>query len=45
MVEYLSLPGVAAVGGSWMIERSLIREGRFAEVERLARQAVALGSS
>jgi len=45
MVEYLSLPGVAAVGGSWMIERSLIREGRFAEIERLARQAVALGSS
>ena len=40
LVEYLALPGVSAVGGSWMLERSLIREGRFDEIERLAREAV-----
>jgi 2-dehydro-3-deoxyphosphogluconate aldolase/(4S)-4-hydroxy-2-oxoglutarate aldolase len=42
LAEYLALPGVAAVGGSWMIERSLIRDERFDEIERLARQAVEL---
>jgi 2-dehydro-3-deoxyphosphogluconate aldolase/(4S)-4-hydroxy-2-oxoglutarate aldolase len=42
LAEYLGLPGVAAVGGSWMVERSLLREGRFDEVERLAREAVTL---
>jgi 2-dehydro-3-deoxyphosphogluconate aldolase/(4S)-4-hydroxy-2-oxoglutarate aldolase len=40
LVEYLALPGVSAVGGSWMLERSLIREGRFDEIERFAREAV-----
>ena len=42
LAEYLVLPGVAAVGGSGMIERSLIRAGRFGEIERLVRQAVAV---
>jgi 2-dehydro-3-deoxyphosphogluconate aldolase/(4S)-4-hydroxy-2-oxoglutarate aldolase len=42
LAEYLALPGVAAVGGSWMIDRSMIRDGRFDEIERLARQAVEL---
>jgi 2-dehydro-3-deoxyphosphogluconate aldolase/(4S)-4-hydroxy-2-oxoglutarate aldolase len=45
LVEYLALPGVSAVGGSWMLERSLIREGRFDEIERLAREAVVLARS
>lgn len=40
IVEYLALPGVSAVGGSWMLERPLIREARFDEIERLAREAV-----
>ena len=42
LAEYMVLPGVAAVGGSWMTERSLIRAGRFGEIERLVRQAVAV---
>ncbi len=42
LAEYLALPSVAAVGGSWMIDRSMIRDGRFDEIERLARQAVEL---
>ncbi len=45
LVEYFALPGVSAVGGSWMLERSLIREGRFDKIERLAREAVVLAQT
>lgn len=45
MREYLAQPGVAAVGGSWMVERSLINGGRFDEIERLTRQALTLAHS
>ncbi len=41
-VEYLALPGVAAVGGSRMLERFLVREMRFDEMDTLAREAVGL---
>ncbi len=44
MAEYLALPGVPAVGGSWMVERALIRAGRFGEIERLSREAVSLAA-
>ncbi|WP_084079597.1 bifunctional 4-hydroxy-2-oxoglutarate aldolase/2-dehydro-3-deoxy-phosphogluconate aldolase [Demequina sp. NBRC 110057] len=40
--EYLSIPAVHAVGGSWMVPRDLIASGDFDEVERLTAQAVAL---
>ena len=40
--EYLSIPAVAAVGGSWMVPRDRIRAGDFDEVRRLTAQAVAL---
>ena len=40
MTEYLSLPQVAACGGSWMVKASLMAEGRWDEVRRLAGQAV-----
>ena len=40
--EYLSIPAVAAVGGSWMVPRERIRAGDFDEVRRLTAQAVAL---
>jgi 2-dehydro-3-deoxyphosphogluconate aldolase/(4S)-4-hydroxy-2-oxoglutarate aldolase len=39
--DYLALPSVLACGGSWMVEPRLLREGRFDEVEQLAREAVA----
>jgi 2-dehydro-3-deoxyphosphogluconate aldolase/(4S)-4-hydroxy-2-oxoglutarate aldolase len=42
MAEYLAQPGVPAVGGSWLAERSLIRSGHFHEIERLTRQALTL---
>ena len=42
--EYLAVPSVLAVGGSWLVRPELLRNGRFDEVERLARQAVELAA-
>lgn len=40
--EFLAFDKIIACGGSWMVKDSLIKEGRFDEIERLAAQAVAL---
>ncbi len=40
--DYLTLPSVAAVGGSWMVAPTLVRDGDFAAVSKLAAQAVAI---
>jgi 2-dehydro-3-deoxyphosphogluconate aldolase/(4S)-4-hydroxy-2-oxoglutarate aldolase len=37
--DYLALPNVLCVGGSWAVEASLLREGEWEEVEMLARDA------
>lgn len=37
--EYLAVPAVVACGGSWLVRPELVREGRFDEIERLARAA------
>jgi 2-dehydro-3-deoxyphosphogluconate aldolase/(4S)-4-hydroxy-2-oxoglutarate aldolase len=37
--EYLAVPSVLACGGSWMVKPELLRDGRYDEVERLAREA------
>jgi 2-dehydro-3-deoxyphosphogluconate aldolase/(4S)-4-hydroxy-2-oxoglutarate aldolase len=42
MADYLALPAVHAVGGSWMVEPRLIAAGQFAEITRLAAEAVAI---
>jgi len=42
--DYLAVPSVLAVGGSWLVRSELLREGRFDEVERLAREAVELAA-
>ncbi len=39
---YLRLPNVALCGGSWLASRSLIAQGQFAEIARLAGEARAL---
>jgi 2-dehydro-3-deoxyphosphogluconate aldolase/(4S)-4-hydroxy-2-oxoglutarate aldolase len=39
---YLALPNVACVGGTWVAPAQLIRDGDFAEIGRLAREAAAL---
>jgi 2-dehydro-3-deoxyphosphogluconate aldolase/(4S)-4-hydroxy-2-oxoglutarate aldolase len=42
VMDYLTIPSVAACGGSWMVERSLIKEGNFAEIKTRVRGAVDL---
>ena len=44
LAEYLRLPAVLAVGGSWMVAPDLLRACRFDEVQRLAREAMTLAS-
>jgi len=39
---YLALPLVAAIGGSWITEKKLIKEQRWDEITRLAAEAVKL---
>ena len=41
---YWALPEVDAVGGSWLVSGELIADGRFDEVTRLAKEALALAS-
>jgi 2-dehydro-3-deoxyphosphogluconate aldolase/(4S)-4-hydroxy-2-oxoglutarate aldolase len=40
--EYLALPNVACVGGSWLTPRDAVESGDWARVERLAAEAAAL---
>jgi 2-dehydro-3-deoxyphosphogluconate aldolase/(4S)-4-hydroxy-2-oxoglutarate aldolase len=42
--EYLALANVACVGGSWLTPRAEVRAGNWAEIERLAGEAAALGA-
>jgi 2-dehydro-3-deoxyphosphogluconate aldolase/(4S)-4-hydroxy-2-oxoglutarate aldolase len=40
--QYLAIPAVTAVGGSWMVPRDRMRAGDFAGITRLTADAVAL---
>lgn len=40
--EYLAFERVAACGGSWMVKDTFIKEGNFAKICELTREAVAL---
>ena len=42
---YLELPSVLACGGTWICEPALLREGRYDEVERRAREAAERAST
>jgi len=42
MQEYLRVPSVLAVGGTWMAPQGLIRSGGFDQITQLATQATAL---
>jgi len=42
--DYLAVPSVVAVGGSWLVRPELLRNGQFDEVERLAREAAELAA-
>ncbi len=39
--DYLALPSVVAVGGSWMVPKTAIRAGEFDTIRELAAAAVA----
>ena len=41
-MDYLALPNVMCVGGSWIAKPNDIREKRWKEIEQLAREAAAL---
>jgi 2-dehydro-3-deoxyphosphogluconate aldolase / (4S)-4-hydroxy-2-oxoglutarate aldolase len=43
--EYLALPIVAAVGGSWMVERKLIAEKNWPAIRTLTAKAVKIAAS
>ena len=40
LLSYLKLPGVLACGGSWMVDRDLLSQGKFREIEALTAAAV-----
>ncbi len=42
LADYLSLPAVHACGGSWLATSKLISAGEFAEITRLAEEALAI---
>lgn len=40
--DYLALPNVVCIGGTWMVPKSLVDAGDWAAIEVLAREAAAL---
>lgn len=38
--EYLSLPGVLAIGGSWLVEKTLIKEKNWKRITQLTKDAL-----
>ena len=40
LTEYLKLPVVAAIGGSWMVDKELVNNGKWAEITKLTREAL-----
>ena len=42
VTDYLNLPSVAACGGSWMVDRNLIKEGKFDRITELVHDALTL---
>ncbi len=40
LTSYLKLPVVAAIGGSWMVDKALVNTGNWAEITRLTRAAL-----
>ena len=41
-LDYLTLPNVMCVGGSWIAKPNDIREKRWKDIEQLAREAAAI---
>ena len=45
MAEYLALPIVAAIGGSWIVDKKLIAEKKWAEITALTKAALSIAQS
>lgn len=45
MASYLALPAVAAVGGSWMVDKKLIAAKDWGKIEALSREALEIAAS
>ena len=45
LTEYLAIPAVLACGGSWLTPASLIRQGDFEGVSKLAREALSIAET
>jgi 2-dehydro-3-deoxyphosphogluconate aldolase/(4S)-4-hydroxy-2-oxoglutarate aldolase len=45
LAQYLAIPAVAAVGGSWMVPRERVKAGDFAGIQQLSADAVAAANS
>ena len=45
LATYLKLPIVAAIGGSWMVDKLLVNEGKWAEITRITREALAAAAA
>lgn len=43
--DFLALPNVFTVGGTWLTPADAVKERRWADIERLAREAAALASA
>jgi 2-dehydro-3-deoxyphosphogluconate aldolase/(4S)-4-hydroxy-2-oxoglutarate aldolase len=45
LAAYLQLPVVAAIGGSWMVDKQLVNGRKWADITRLTREALAIAAS
>lgn len=45
LTNYLKLPVVAAIGGSWMVDKKLVNDGNWAEITRLSKEALAAAAA
>ena len=42
MLDYLKLPNVLVVGGSWIVKKDLISTGKFDEITKLTKEALSI---
>jgi 2-dehydro-3-deoxyphosphogluconate aldolase/(4S)-4-hydroxy-2-oxoglutarate aldolase len=45
LADYLKVPVVAAIGGSWMVDKQLVNGGHWQEITRLTREALAAAAA
>jgi len=45
MTEYMALPIVAAIGGSWIVDKKLIAEKKWADITALTKAALAIAQA